>query len=249
MFHLPGLYLSDGSRAGNSPEQIEVTHMPCEPGCEQSAAPLYKPPEGTYLNMLESRWCMASLQWQFRNEATIKCIHGTDLRVGSLGTSLGNLATADGNIPCPVRAVNLPAVEGRIQRFSWGSPFGKAMCLADSFSPSLQLYAEPWAVWNWNKHGFVGHSQRWTTCTFWHWGCDGTRNLLWLSCAAAWRSSEQGYCQPLAGELCPALLWVPSACELLAAHVVGPLWHWRSLWLCVDPRCRRLVKLHPDCWP
>ncbi|XP_068065148.1 anomalous homeobox protein isoform X1 [Anomalospiza imberbis] len=50
---------ADGSRAGISPEQIEITHMPCEPGWEQSAAPLYKPPEGTYLKMLESS-CMQS---------------------------------------------------------------------------------------------------------------------------------------------------------------------------------------------
>ncbi|XP_071301697.1 anomalous homeobox protein isoform X2 [Agelaius tricolor] len=43
-----------GSGVDISPEQTEITHMPCEPGWEQSAAPLYKPPEGTYLEMLES---------------------------------------------------------------------------------------------------------------------------------------------------------------------------------------------------
>lgn len=55
LIHLPGLHLSDGSHVGISPEQMEITLMPCEPGWEQSAAPLYKPPEGTYLKMLESR--------------------------------------------------------------------------------------------------------------------------------------------------------------------------------------------------
>lgn len=153
---------------------------------------------------------------------------------------------------CPVRAAPLPAVTGRIQRFSWGSPFGKAKSLTDSFSPSLQRYeqhcsSEPWAVWSWTKHGFVQHSQCWTTCTFWHWGWDGNRSLLWLSCAAAWRSSDRGCCQPPARELCRVLLWVPSLPELLPAHVVGPLQHCWSLWHRVDPRCRRLVKLS-DCW-
>nr|XP_026652903.1 anomalous homeobox protein [Zonotrichia albicollis] len=43
-----------GSHVDISPGQTEITHMPCEPGQEQSAAALYKPPEGTYLKMLES---------------------------------------------------------------------------------------------------------------------------------------------------------------------------------------------------
>lgn len=53
--HLPGLHLSDGSCVGIGPEQMEITLVPCDPGWEQSAADLDKPPEGTYLKMLESR--------------------------------------------------------------------------------------------------------------------------------------------------------------------------------------------------
>ncbi|KAI1232932.1 Anomalous homeobox protein [Lamprotornis superbus] len=45
---------ADGSHVGISSEQVETTPMPCEPGWEQSAAPPYKLPEGTYLKMLES---------------------------------------------------------------------------------------------------------------------------------------------------------------------------------------------------
>ncbi|KAM7034560.1 anomalous homeobox protein isoform 2-T2 [Acridotheres tristis] len=52
---------ADGSQVGISPEQMETTPMPCEPGWEQSAAPLYKLPEGTYLKMLESS-CVQSPQ-------------------------------------------------------------------------------------------------------------------------------------------------------------------------------------------
>lgn len=48
-----------GSHVDVSPGQTEITHMPCEPGWEQSAAPPYKPPERTYLKMLESS-CMQS---------------------------------------------------------------------------------------------------------------------------------------------------------------------------------------------
>lgn len=53
--HLPGLHLSDGSCVGTVSEQMEITLMPCDPGWEQSAADLDKPPQGTYLKMLESR--------------------------------------------------------------------------------------------------------------------------------------------------------------------------------------------------
>ncbi|XP_059719907.1 uncharacterized protein LOC132336443 [Haemorhous mexicanus] len=53
------LQTAGGSCVDISPEQTERTHMPCEPRWEQSAAPLYKPPEGTYLKMLESS-CMQS---------------------------------------------------------------------------------------------------------------------------------------------------------------------------------------------
>lgn len=46
--------------------------MPCEPGWEQSDASLYKPPGGTYLKMLESRWCIASLLWQLEMKQHLK---------------------------------------------------------------------------------------------------------------------------------------------------------------------------------
>ncbi|XP_054028823.1 anomalous homeobox protein [Dryobates pubescens] len=46
---------ADGSCVGIGSEQLEITLRPCDPGWELSAADLDKPPEGTYLKMLESR--------------------------------------------------------------------------------------------------------------------------------------------------------------------------------------------------
>ncbi|XP_064889309.1 anomalous homeobox protein isoform X2 [Columba livia] len=57
---------ADGSCVGIGPEQMEITLMPCDPGWEQSAADLDKPPEGTYLKMLESSFMQSSELFEAR---------------------------------------------------------------------------------------------------------------------------------------------------------------------------------------
>nr|XP_021145255.1 anomalous homeobox protein isoform X4 [Columba livia] len=57
---------ADGSCVGIGPEQMEITLVPCDPGWEQSAADLDKPPEGTYLKMLESSFMQSSELFEAR---------------------------------------------------------------------------------------------------------------------------------------------------------------------------------------
>ncbi|XP_049660870.1 anomalous homeobox protein isoform X2 [Accipiter gentilis] len=64
-----GSYISqteDGSCVGIGSEQMEITLVPCDPGWEQSAADLDKPPEGTYLKMLESSFMQSSELYEGR---------------------------------------------------------------------------------------------------------------------------------------------------------------------------------------
>ncbi|XP_039417233.1 anomalous homeobox protein isoform X1 [Corvus cornix cornix] len=69
---------ADGSHVGISPEQMEITLMPCEPGWEQSAAPLYKPPEGTYLKMLESSCVQSSELYEAGTSLALFTTHSTE---------------------------------------------------------------------------------------------------------------------------------------------------------------------------
>ncbi|XP_074462357.1 anomalous homeobox protein isoform X1 [Larus michahellis] len=57
---------ADGSCVGTVSEQMEITLMPCDPGWEQSAADLDKPPQGTYLKMLESSFMQSSALYEAR---------------------------------------------------------------------------------------------------------------------------------------------------------------------------------------
>ncbi|XP_040981618.1 anomalous homeobox protein isoform X3 [Aquila chrysaetos chrysaetos] len=64
-----GSYISqteDGSCVGIGSEQMEITLVPCDPGWEQSAADLDKPPGGTYLKMLESSFMQSSELYEGR---------------------------------------------------------------------------------------------------------------------------------------------------------------------------------------
>lgn len=90
-----------------------------------------------------------SLQGQFRDEATFKLVHGTDFHVSSRGTSLRSLDSIDGNGPCPasgsqsIQQLISQLLRAGFKGLAGGSPpLCKALCLADLFSPSLQLYAE-----------------------------------------------------------------------------------------------------------
>jgi len=51
---LPGLHHSGGPSISISSEQMETALVPCDPGCEHSAADLDKSLEGMHLKMLES---------------------------------------------------------------------------------------------------------------------------------------------------------------------------------------------------
>ncbi|XP_065707654.1 anomalous homeobox protein isoform X2 [Patagioenas fasciata] len=62
---------ADGSCVGIGPEQMEITLMPCDPGWEQSAADLDKPPEGTYLKMLESSFMQSSELFEARTSKAL----------------------------------------------------------------------------------------------------------------------------------------------------------------------------------
>ncbi|RLV97776.1 hypothetical protein DV515_00011410 [Chloebia gouldiae] len=52
--------------------------MPCEPGWEQSAAPPYKPPEGTYLKMLESSCMQSPEQYETATSVALFTTHSTE---------------------------------------------------------------------------------------------------------------------------------------------------------------------------
>ncbi|XP_075626123.1 anomalous homeobox protein isoform X4 [Balearica regulorum gibbericeps] len=69
---------ADGSYVGIGSEQMEITLMPCDPGWEQSAADLDKPPEGTYLKMLESSFMQSSELYEARTSKALLTTHNTE---------------------------------------------------------------------------------------------------------------------------------------------------------------------------
>ncbi|XP_008935027.1 PREDICTED: anomalous homeobox protein [Merops nubicus] len=70
--------IADGSCVGIGPQQMDITLTPCDPGWEQSAADLDKPPEGTYLKMLESSF----MQGDDLYEAKTSHAYNTEQPVG-----------------------------------------------------------------------------------------------------------------------------------------------------------------------
>ncbi|XP_066056075.1 anomalous homeobox protein isoform X1 [Chamaea fasciata] len=76
---------ADGSHVGICPEQVEVTPTPCEPGWEQSAAPLYKPPEGSFLKMLESSCLQSPELYEAGTSKALFTTHSTE-QPAPLGT-------------------------------------------------------------------------------------------------------------------------------------------------------------------
>ncbi|XP_068767911.1 anomalous homeobox protein isoform X3 [Struthio camelus] len=73
---------ADGSYAGISSEQMEITLLPSDPGWEQSAADLDKSPEGTYLKMLESSFMQSSELYGARTSKALLTPHNTEQPVG-----------------------------------------------------------------------------------------------------------------------------------------------------------------------
>ncbi|XP_030357858.1 anomalous homeobox protein isoform X2 [Strigops habroptila] len=69
---------ADGSYAGIGSEQMEITVMPCHPGWDQSAADLDKPPEGTYLKMLESSFIQSNELHEARTNKAFLTTHSTE---------------------------------------------------------------------------------------------------------------------------------------------------------------------------
>ncbi|XP_064322438.1 anomalous homeobox protein isoform X1 [Phalacrocorax carbo] len=69
---------ADGSYVGIGSEQMEITFMPCDPGWEQSAADLDKPPEGTYLKMLESSFMQSNELYEARTSKASWTTHNTE---------------------------------------------------------------------------------------------------------------------------------------------------------------------------
>ncbi|XP_051489546.1 anomalous homeobox protein isoform X2 [Apus apus] len=62
---------ADGFCVGINSEPVEVTFMSCDPRWEQSAADLDKPPEGTYLKMLESSFTQSSELYEARTSKAL----------------------------------------------------------------------------------------------------------------------------------------------------------------------------------
>ncbi|XP_035754497.1 anomalous homeobox protein isoform X1 [Egretta garzetta] len=67
-----------GSCVGIGSEQMEITLMPCDPGWEQSAADLDKPPEGTYLKMLESSFMQSGELYEARMGKALLTTHNSE---------------------------------------------------------------------------------------------------------------------------------------------------------------------------
>ncbi|XP_057267421.1 anomalous homeobox protein isoform X1 [Pezoporus wallicus] len=72
---------ADGSYVGIGSEQMERTLMTCDPGWNQSAADLDKPPEGTYLKMLESSFMPSSELYEARTNKAFLTTHSTEQTV------------------------------------------------------------------------------------------------------------------------------------------------------------------------
>ncbi|XP_055561110.1 LOW QUALITY PROTEIN: anomalous homeobox protein [Falco cherrug] len=69
---------ADGSCVGIGSEQIEMTLVPCDPGWEQPAADLHKPPEGTYLKMMESSFMQSSEMYEARTSEAALTTHSAE---------------------------------------------------------------------------------------------------------------------------------------------------------------------------
>ncbi|XP_071619493.1 anomalous homeobox protein isoform X1 [Heliangelus exortis] len=69
---------ADGFCVGISSEQMEITHMPCDPGWEQSAADMDKTPEATYLKMLESSFLQSSELYEVGASKALFTPHNTN---------------------------------------------------------------------------------------------------------------------------------------------------------------------------
>ncbi|XP_053937966.1 anomalous homeobox protein [Cuculus canorus] len=67
-----------GSCVGIGSQQMEITLMPCTPGWEQSAADLNKPPEGSYLKMLESSFMQSSELYEASTSEVVLTTHSTE---------------------------------------------------------------------------------------------------------------------------------------------------------------------------
>ncbi|KAF4789971.1 anomalous homeobox protein isoform X3 [Turdus rufiventris] len=116
---------ADGSCVGISPLKMEITLLPCEPGREQSGAPLYQPPEGSYLKMLDSSG-MSSIAAQ----SPELCKAGTS-------TALYNAPSAEQPVPSGPEA-------GMEAGACFGSPVmppGEAVAAANPWQRSFVTYS------------------------------------------------------------------------------------------------------------
>ncbi|XP_014820693.1 PREDICTED: anomalous homeobox protein isoform X3 [Calidris pugnax] len=151
---------ADGSCVGTGSEQMEITFMPCDPGWEQSAADLDKPPEGTYLKMLESSCvqsselyeAMTSEAWltthnmeqpvPFCTEAVLEpgtCFSSTVLQPRAAGSSTDTSPQLDHFVLCPCGSLAFPGEWLPI----WQPPCSTRGVSGSTWTPSIEGVRAP----------------------------------------------------------------------------------------------------------
>ncbi|XP_052651686.1 anomalous homeobox protein isoform X1 [Harpia harpyja] len=148
-----GSYISqteDGSCVGIGSEQVEITLVPCDPGWEQSAADLDKPPEGTYLKMLESSFMQSSELYEgrtthnteqpvaFYTEAVLEpgtCFNSAVLQPREVASSSDASPQLDNFVLCSCGSLSFP--DERLAM--WQAPCSARGVSGSMWTPSIEV--------------------------------------------------------------------------------------------------------------